>query len=96
MDPDNEFLRFLNPDSLTVHTNCMAEPAVLAGAAEPAGGWFQFEREGYYYADLPATASVRAPALLLLRHPPHRTCGLPCCINVSPHLRVLGFRVLGF
>lgn len=47
-DKDKSFLDFINPNSLTVLTNCKAE-ASLANAAPESR--FQFEREGYFCAD---------------------------------------------
>jgi glutaminyl-tRNA synthetase len=47
--PDGrDFTSYLNPDSLTVLRNCLAEPG-LAGAAP--GSIHQFERLGYFCAD---------------------------------------------
>jgi len=42
------FLDYMNPHSLEV-LNALAEPAI---ADSPAGSRFQFERKGYYYADV--------------------------------------------
>ncbi|MDF9774084.1 Glutamine--tRNA ligase [compost metagenome] len=43
------FLDNINPDSLQVLTGCRAEPSL--GNAQPEDR-FQFEREGYFVADL--------------------------------------------
>jgi glutaminyl-tRNA synthetase len=43
------FLDNINPDSLQVLTGCRAEPSL--GQAQPEDR-FQFEREGYFCADL--------------------------------------------
>ena len=43
-----EFTDYLNPDSLRTLTQCVLEPAL--GEAGP-GEVFQFERQGYFYAD---------------------------------------------
>eukprot|EP01052_Picozoa_sp_SAG31_P046813 SAG31_NODE_9103_length_1334_cov_0.944939_1_plen_139_part_00 len=43
----DRFLRFLNPKSLTIHRDCAPEPSLLQKRCN----WFQFEREGYYYAE---------------------------------------------
>ncbi len=47
-DKERDFMEFLNPASLTVLTNCRVEPSLLAAAP---GSRFQFERNGYFYAD---------------------------------------------
>jgi glutaminyl-tRNA synthetase len=48
--PDGKtFLDFINPESLKVLTGCKVEP--MLGAAAP-GGRFQFERMGYFCADV--------------------------------------------
>ncbi|GAB4470583.1 MAG: glutamine--tRNA ligase/YqeY domain fusion protein [Anaerolineales bacterium] len=47
-DEEGDFLKFLNPDSLTVLTNCKVEPSL--GEAKP-GDRFQLEREGYFCLD---------------------------------------------
>ncbi len=50
-DADKEvesFIEHLNPESLTVLTDCVVEPSLAL--AEP-GGSFQFEREGYFCVD---------------------------------------------
>jgi glutaminyl-tRNA synthetase len=54
----------LNPNSLQVLTDCLAEPAV---ATDNAGAPLQFERQGYFYRD-----SAAAPGRLVF----HRTVGL--------------------
>ena len=43
------YLDHLNPDSLTIHTICKLEPSLVN--AQP-GQQFQFERKGFYCADL--------------------------------------------
>ncbi|NND67124.1 MAG: glutamine--tRNA ligase, partial [Halioglobus sp.] len=45
---DNDYLDYLNPDSLVVVENAWVEPALAAATAEES---FQFEREGYFVAD---------------------------------------------
>jgi glutaminyl-tRNA synthetase len=45
---DQDALEFLNPDSLKVVNNCMAEPML---AQVQAGDKFQFQRIGYFCAD---------------------------------------------
>lgn len=51
-DPEEDkavdFKANLNPDSLTVLTNCVLEPSLSVDAV---GKHFQFERQGYFYAD---------------------------------------------
>ncbi|NOX25181.1 MAG: glutamine--tRNA ligase/YqeY domain fusion protein [Deltaproteobacteria bacterium] len=47
-DSEVDFKTHLNPDSLTILDNCVLEPS-LAGAAP--GSRYQFERQGYFYAD---------------------------------------------
>ncbi|MDH3244711.1 MAG: glutamine--tRNA ligase/YqeY domain fusion protein [Saprospiraceae bacterium] len=51
-DEDKDFLEFLNPDSLTVVTSAVAEPAL---AEAPVGSRFQFLRKGYYIKDQDST-----------------------------------------
>jgi glutaminyl-tRNA synthetase len=53
-DPDagEDFLSSLNPHSLDVLQNCMAEPSLAD--AQP-GSRFQFERQGYYCVDADTT-----------------------------------------
>ena len=63
-DPDVEFLRWLNPDSL-IETEAVVEPAV---AALKAGERVQFERVGWFYAD-PADWKAGEPVF-------NRTIGL--------------------
>jgi glutaminyl-tRNA synthetase len=66
-DPDPnaaDFVSVLNPNSLQVLTDCLAEPAV---ATDNAGAPLQFERQGYFYRD-----SAAAPGRLVF----HRTVGL--------------------
>jgi len=48
-DKNVDFKQHLNPDSLTVLDNCMLEPSLAQ--AQP-GEHFQFERNGYFCADL--------------------------------------------
>lgn len=43
-----DFLKAINPDSLEVLTDCMAEPSLAGAEAEKA---YQFEREGYFCLD---------------------------------------------
>ena len=50
------FLDNINPDSLVVLTGCRAEPSLANAAAEER---FQFEREGYFVADLKDTQPGR-------------------------------------
>ncbi|NIQ92862.1 MAG: glutamine--tRNA ligase, partial [Desulfuromonadales bacterium] len=45
---ENDFLSYLNPDSLQVLAGCKLEPGL---AAAEAGQVFQFERLGYFVAD---------------------------------------------
>lgn len=45
---DEEFTRYLNPESLEVLTSCCVEPS-LEGAAP--GDRYQFERLGYFCVD---------------------------------------------
>ncbi len=47
-DEEGDFLKFLNPNSLTVLTNCKVEPSL--GEAKP-GDRYQLEREGYFCLD---------------------------------------------
>jgi glutaminyl-tRNA synthetase len=66
-DPDPnaaDFVSVLNPNSLQVLTDCLAEPAV---ATDNAGAPLQFERQGYFYRD-----SAAAPGRLVF----NRTVGL--------------------
>ena len=48
MAEGEDYLDFLNPDSLKVISNAIVEPAVTAGAP---GDFFQFERVGYFTID---------------------------------------------
>jgi glutaminyl-tRNA synthetase len=48
-DKDVDFKEYLNPNSLTVVNTCLFEPSL--GQAKP-GESFQFERQGYFCADL--------------------------------------------
>jgi glutaminyl-tRNA synthetase len=64
-DKNKTFLDFINPESCTVLKNCKAEPS-LAGATPQIR--FQFEREGYFCADLEDSA----PGALVF----NRTIGL--------------------
>ena len=50
--PDEEFKKIINPDSLIVVKNCLAQ-GTLANAA--AGDIFQFMRQGYFCADKDST-----------------------------------------
>lgn len=45
---EENFMQHLNPESLTVLTNCWVEPGLANATPEQA---FQFEREGYFTAD---------------------------------------------
>jgi glutaminyl-tRNA synthetase len=45
---DNDFMDFINPESLEIIEGCLIEPSVLE--AKPEQG-FQFEREGYFVVD---------------------------------------------
>jgi glutaminyl-tRNA synthetase len=47
-DADGDFLKHLNPDSLTIAQGARIEPAV---AEAPSGTRFQFLRQGYFVAD---------------------------------------------
>ncbi len=60
-----DFKQNLNPDSLTVLSDCWLEPSLGQGAE---GQNYQFERQGYFYAD-PASASAAKPVF-------NRTVGL--------------------
>lgn len=56
-DPDNTeegktFLDYLNPDSLTILSNCKVEPSL---SNTTPGQRFQFERQGYFCIDLDST-----------------------------------------
>ena len=51
---DDDYRKFLNPDSLKVLTNCKVEPS-LANAVPP--DRFQFQRIGYFCVDPDSTAS---------------------------------------
>lgn len=50
---DVDFIKFLNPDSLTVLEGCKVEPAL--GEANPLDG-FQFQRVGYFNVDKESTS----------------------------------------
>ncbi|MEE2642467.1 MAG: glutamine--tRNA ligase/YqeY domain fusion protein [Planctomycetota bacterium] len=52
MDPERDWLEYLNPDSLTVLQDCKVEPALLGAKA---GEGFQFERVGYFSVDPDST-----------------------------------------
>ncbi|MBM4307833.1 MAG: glutamine--tRNA ligase/YqeY domain fusion protein [Deltaproteobacteria bacterium] len=54
MGQDDDFTKYLNPKSLETLTNCRVE---LALAAAKPGDRFQFERLGYFCADLKDSAS---------------------------------------
>ena len=45
---DNDFMDFINPDSLQTIATCIVEPSLLTAKPEQS---FQFEREGYFVAD---------------------------------------------
>jgi glutaminyl-tRNA synthetase len=45
---DNDFMSFINPDSLSILTDCIVEPSLKTAAPEAS---FQFEREGYFVVD---------------------------------------------
>ena len=45
---EDGFLQAVNPDSLNVLTDCVAEPSLAQAEPEQV---FQFEREGYFVAD---------------------------------------------
>ncbi len=62
---DDAFMAAINPDSLQVLTGCKVEPGLAA--ASP-GAFFQFERLGYFCADL-RDSSPDAPVF-------NRTVGL--------------------
>lgn len=47
-EEDVDFRQEINPDSLTVLKNCRLEPILKEAAA---GSRYQFERQGYFYAD---------------------------------------------
>ncbi len=49
-----DFKENLNPDSLTILADCVLEPAL---AQDSAGRHYQFERQGYFYADPVACAA---------------------------------------
>ena len=57
-DSGKDFIEFINPDSRVLRANAMLEPAVAD--AEP-GARFQFERQGYFFAD-PIDSKPGAPA----------------------------------
>jgi glutaminyl-tRNA synthetase len=48
LDEGEDFLQYLNPDSLKLITDCKAEASL---AALSSGGLYQFEREGYFSVD---------------------------------------------
>lgn len=50
---ERDFRELLNPNSLTVHTNCYVED--YASARKP-GEYLQFQRTGYFMADLDTTS----------------------------------------
>jgi glutaminyl-tRNA synthetase len=54
---DRPFLEDLNPDSLEVLSEARLEPSL---AAAEAGSWWQFERQGYFFAD-PLDSAPGAP-----------------------------------
>ena len=49
---DVNFIDELNPNSLEVLTEARVESSVIG---TPAGRWFQFERNGYFYTDKDTT-----------------------------------------
>jgi len=51
-DAGEDFIDFLNPDSLTILSNCKLEPSLAEVAP---GDRFQFERRGYFCADVDST-----------------------------------------
>ena len=52
MDPNRDWLEYLNPDSLKVLSNCKVEPSLLDSTP---GEGFQFERMGYFSVDQDST-----------------------------------------
>jgi glutaminyl-tRNA synthetase len=48
-DEGDDFKQFLNPKSLEILTGCLVEPSI---AKAQAGDRFQFERQGYFVADM--------------------------------------------
>lgn len=44
----DDFMQYLNPESLTLLTDCVVEPSIAKAAPETS---FQFEREGYFVID---------------------------------------------
>jgi glutaminyl-tRNA synthetase len=52
---DEDFTDFINPDSLTVLSNCKVEPGLVG--AKP-GDRFQFERLGYFNVDIESQADA--------------------------------------
>lgn len=52
MDPDKDWLEYLNPDSLKILNNCKVEPSLRDVAT---GQGFQFERIGYFSVDPDST-----------------------------------------
>lgn len=56
-DPDADFLKSLNPESLIVLNNAILEPSLAK--AKP-GERFQFERQGYFFVD-PADSKEGSP-----------------------------------
>ena len=52
MDPNKDWLEYLNPDSLKVLANCKVEPSLVESNI---GEGFQFERMGYYSVDKDST-----------------------------------------
>ena len=47
-DKEKHFMEFLNPESLTVLSNCMLEPGLAQAGPDDR---FQFERQGYFCLD---------------------------------------------
>ncbi len=55
-DEDEDFKKSLNPDSLKVLKDCVAEPALLNAKK---GERFQFERQGYFCVDTQDSSDVK-------------------------------------
>lgn len=56
-DKDEDFKTYLNPKSLETLEACRLEPSLARAAA---GGFYQFERQGYFYVD-PKDSAPGAP-----------------------------------
>jgi glutaminyl-tRNA synthetase len=65
-EKEGDFKSFINPHSLEVLTTCRVEPS-LAGAAP--GGYFQFERLGYFCVDPEAADSLVFNRTVTIRDP---------------------------